>query len=133
MAWIQPKTDWVQSDHVTHEDLNRIFGNINHLAGSSLKADYTQDDFLTSANWNALISRLRTLELATRVVTEAVETRPGALPGTDMTSATFNAAEIYMQALYERLGYMFNQQKAVCYTGDPVYASEVPDTFSRGM
>lgn len=133
MAWITPKTTWTDNDRVLPADLNRIFGNINHLAGSGLKADYTQDDFLTAANWNALISRLRTLELATRVVAEAVETRPGAMPGTDMTSATFNAAETYLQALYERLQYMFNQEKAVCYAGDPVYVSEVPDAYTRGM
>ena len=106
---------------------------INHLAGTSLKADYTQDDFLTAANWNALISRIRILELATRVVAGASEIKPGAIPGTDMTAATFNAAETYMQALYERLEYMFRQQTAVCYAGDPVFASELPYTFSRGM
>ena len=31
MAWIEPKTDWVDSDFINTEDYNRIIGNIAYL------------------------------------------------------------------------------------------------------
>ena len=115
MAWRQPKTDWVQSDHVTHEDLNRIFGNVNILAGSAMKEDYTKNDFLTLQQWNQLISHLRSLELATRVVASAASVTSVTVPGTQMTAQTFNDTETLTQALRERIAYMFRTQ-AQCRT-----------------
>ncbi len=133
MAWIQPKTDWVQSDHVTHEDLNRIFGNVNILAGSTMKEDYSKNDFLTLQQWEQLISHLKRLELATRVVSSAAAVASVTVPGTQMTAQTFNDAETLTQALSERIAYMFRQKAALGYADDPIYASTVPDNYTRGM
>lgn len=133
MEWIQPKTDWVQSDHVTHEDLNRIFGNVNILAGSTMKEDYSKNDFLTLQQWEQLISHLKRLELATRVVSSAAAVASVTVPGTQMTAQTFNDAETLTQALSERIAYMFRQKAALGYAGDPIYASTVPDNYTRGM
>ena len=133
MAWIQPKTDWVQSDHVTHEDLNRIFGNVNILAGSAMKEDFTKNDFLTLQQWNQLISHLRSLELATRVVAAAASVTSVTVPSTQMTAQTFNDAETLTQALHERIAYMFRQKAALGYAGDPIFASTVPDNYTRGI
>lgn len=131
--FIQPKTDWGQADHVTAEDLNRIFGNINHLTGGSLKDNFTADDFLTLAQWNGLIVVLRNLELATRVVASVPKVKTITIPDTTMTSETFNNAETLIQNLQERVSYMFKQKAAISYAGDPVYASQVPDVITRGL
>lgn len=133
MAWIQPKTDWVQSDHVTYEDLNRIFGNVNILAGSAMKEDFTKNDFLTAQQWDQLISCLRSLELATRVVAVVSSVTSVTVPGRDMTAQTFNDAETLTLALRERIAYMFRQKAAIGYAGDPIYASTVPDNYTRGI
>lgn len=133
MAWITPKTDWAQSDHVTHEDLNRIFGNVNILAGSSMKEDFTKNDFLTVQQWNQLIGYLRSLELATRVVAGVASVQAVTVPNAQMTAQNFNDAETLIQALKERIAYMFRQKAAIGYAGDPIYASTVPDNYTRGI
>lgn len=133
MAYITPKTDWGQSDLVTAEDLNRIFGNVNHLTGSALKDNFTADDFLTLAQWNGLIAQLRKLELATRVVASVPEVTAITIPDTSMTAQTFNNAETLTQNLQERVAYMFKQKAAITYAGDPVYTTQVPDAYTRGL
>lgn len=131
--FITPKTDWAQGDHVTAEDLNRIFGNVNYLTGNNLKCDFTADDFLTLAQWNALIAALRALEIATRVVAQVPQVVAITIPDTTMTAQTFNNIETLIQNLQERVSYMFKQKAAMNYAGDPVYASQVPDVITRGL
>ena len=69
MAWITPVTDRGSDARCTYEDMNRIAGNINHLLGSSLPANYGQDDDTTTTlvsvtAWNDILSALSSLCIA---------------------------------------------------------------------
>lgn len=44
MAWIEPKTDWVENDYFNASDYNRIIGNISYLKA------YLDDLFLNLTN-----------------------------------------------------------------------------------
>ena len=98
-----------------------------------MKEDYTKNDFLTLQQWNQLIGHLRSLELATRVVAAVASVTSVTVPSTQMTAQTFNDTETLTQALRERIAYMFRQKAALGYAGDPIYASTVPDNYTRGI
>lgn len=60
MAWITPVTNRMSPDtRTTATDMNRIAGNLNILTGGSFKDNYTSDDIVKLADWNALIDALR--------------------------------------------------------------------------
>ena len=118
MAWITPKTDWLETDRCTYEDMNRIAGNVNEVCGiSSLKADYTQDDVVTLAEWWSIITALETMaELAAytsgETMTEAV------------TADSFNAVESFTLDLKNWIDLLLRQAAAKIYVGDGIYAGE---------
>lgn len=123
MAWQEPKTDWTSADRVTAGDMNRIAGNLNILYPSGqLKENYTQNDFVTVSQWNAILTSLRMLNIATRLSAE--------IPGSDMTAETFNAAEDITGRLKERMELLLKQDAASIYTGDDLYTDE---NYARGL
>lgn len=125
MAWTEPKTDWSDDDFFTCEDMNRITGNINHLyPAAALKTDYSTSDILTVDDWNAVISALRTLSAALGV--------PGEPPETETYSAAFNTAESLLDKLKVRYDIIVLNAVATQYCGQ-VYASEIPEAYSRGV
>lgn len=54
MAYTYSKTDWKATDRMTFAEYNRICANANAVFGSNLKADYTQDDILSKAQFDEL-------------------------------------------------------------------------------
>lgn len=125
MAWTEPKTDWSDDDFFTYEDMNRITGNINHLyPAAELKTDYSTSNILTVDDWNSVISSLSTLRAALGV--------PGELPENETHSAVFNAAESLLNSLKMRYDLIILNAMAAQYCGQ-VYASEIPEAYSRGV
>jgi hypothetical protein len=58
MAWQTPVTDRPNAQtRTTAEDMNRISGNVNYLWATSLREDFTSNDIVTLAEWNAIIRR----------------------------------------------------------------------------
>lgn len=117
MAWTTPKTDWLESDRCTYNDMNRIAGNVNEICGTSLKADYTQDDVVALSAIQAIIAAL-----------EATAETAGYIPEDTLTEATtadgLNALESYTLGLCDWLNILERQQSAYIYLGDGVYLGE---------
>ena len=63
MAWITPVTDRTNTATLAAEDVNRIAGNINYLIATSLKTDWTANDFLTITAFNEILSGTTTAAL----------------------------------------------------------------------
>lgn len=125
MAWTEPKTDWSDDDFFTHEDMNRITGNINHLyPAAALKTDYGASDILNAGDWNAVVSSLSILRAALGA--------PGELPENETYSAVFNAAESLLNSLKIRYDLIMLNAAATQYCGQ-AYASEIPEAYSRGV
>lgn len=59
MAWINPVTTKREGSRTTHNDFNRICGNINIAFGTSLREDWTQNDIVDADTWNTLIQTLQ--------------------------------------------------------------------------
>lgn len=118
MAWITPKTDWLETDHCTYEDMNRIAGNVNEVCGiSSLKADYTQDDVVTLAELHNIITALETMaELAGYTSDETL---------TELTTAdSYNTIESFTLGLKNWIDLLLKQASAKIYVGDDIYIGE---------
>lgn len=123
MGWQRPKTDWNATDHVSPDDMNRISGNLNVLyPAGNLKENYTRNDYVTVSQWEAILSTLRMLNMATRVF--------GEVPGTEMTAPTFNAVEGLTLEIKERMELLLVQDVAAIYTGDNLYPDE---NYVRGL
>lgn len=117
MAWITPKTDWLETDRCTYSDMNRIAGNVNELCGTSLKADYTQNDAVTLAEWRAIISALvAKAEEAGYVIIDEI--------GESVTAENFNAAESVTFGTKARIELLARQASAAIYSGDGFYVGE---------
>lgn len=126
MAWIEPKTDWTDADHVTYQDMNRIMGNINYLLPSAdLKDDYTQNDFVKAAEWAALLSAMSILAQSMLLSLQ--------VPGNEMTSSTFNDVESITALLKERQDLIFAQEVATIYAGDGWRSAEPAENYVRGI
>lgn len=128
MTWITPVTDWVEGDRCSFQDMNRIAGNVNYLhQNAQLKADYTANDFVTVAEWSAILIALAELRQATFLQEETH------LPGADMIAGTFNEVEELTLAIYERIGKMLAQKPANIYAGDDICTSTIPENYVRGV
>ena len=126
MAWIEPKTDWTDADFVTYQDMNRIMGNINYLLPSAnLKDDYTQNDFVKAAEWAALLNAMNILAQSMLLSL--------AVPGSDMTSSTFNDVESMSLMLKERQDLIFAQEVATIYAGDGYMSADPAENYVRGI
>lgn len=76
MAWQEPTLDWSSADRFTFEDMNRICGNLNDLAGdNSLKTDWTNNDFLSLEAWKAVTARIAQLTAAANLDPVLIDTR----------------------------------------------------------
>lgn len=117
MAWTTPYTSWSETDRCTYDDMNRIAGNVNEICGTSLKADYTQNDVVTLAEWNAILSALDTLAAT-------YEYTPDDEPDTSVTASNFNAVESYTLGLKEWIDLINAQAAARSYVGDPIYSND---------
>lgn len=134
MAWVTPKINWSDSDLCTHEDANRIAGNINFLApGMNLKANYTQGDFWTEAQIKAILSALSKLIVAVGLDDEPI------LFQTAITADLLNEIEQQTLDLYNKLGLNAEQHVADIYAGDDLYTShfgqytDVAENYVRGL
>ena len=122
MTWKEPKTDWTASDRVTTEDMNRICGNLNVLLPTgNLKENFSLNDFVTVTEWNQILTTLNQLSAVTGL--------NAPLPGSDMTTETFNQVEELTQMFKDRIEVLLNQTKASSYSGDLIYAAE---SYSSG-
>lgn len=117
MAWITPYTSWADTDRCTYTDMNRIAGNVNYICSTSLKADYTQNDIVTLAEWNAIISALDTLAASYGYT-------PDDEPDTTTDAGNFNAVESYTLGLKNWIELINAQAAARSYVGDPIYSGE---------
>lgn len=125
MAWITPKTDWVETDSCTYEDMNRIAGNINFLCSTSLKADYTRDDVVTLSEWRAIVRMLK-------IFAERWEYTIEDEPTEDATARNFNIVESLTLGLYNWYEILTNQTAAYTYVGDNLYADS-EDWTRKGL
>lgn len=117
MAWITPKTDWSEIDRCTYDDMNRIAGNLNELGGTSLKADYTQDDVPTKAEWTLIVTAVNNLVESEGYHTEDV-------PNMSATALNFNVVEGLTQEIYDWIELKQKQHDAAIYSGDAVYLDD---------
>lgn len=117
MAWQEPYTSWADTDRCTYDDMNRIAGNVNYICGTSLKADYTQNDVITLAQWNAIITALDTLAAS-------YDFTPADEPDTSTYSGNFNAVESYTLDLKNWIDLINAQAVARSYVGDPIYIGD---------
>ncbi len=117
MAFITPKTDWLETDRCTYVDMNRIAGNTNELCGTSFKADYTNNDVVTLSEWQAIASAL------TSKADEVGYTIVYAI-GNAVTAANFNAAESATFGIKARIDLIERQEAARLYAGDNVYLGD---------
>lgn len=126
MTWITPVTDWSNGNRFTFADMNRIAGNINEMYPSAnLKADYTQNDYLTVSEWDALTSALTTLVNVSGLKSTVV--------GYDGTAETFAQIEQLTQDLYDRLALNRAQAPATIYAGDDLYTASPVENYVRGV
>lgn len=122
MTWMEPKTDWSAADRVTSTDMNRICSNLNLLyPDGNLKDDYTDNDFVTTTQWQQILTSLQTM-LAVTGIRETI-------PGNEMTSETFSQVESLTLEIRNQILYLLDQTKASSYSGDLVYAAE---TYAAG-
>ena len=117
MAWITPKTDWLETDRCTYTDMNRIAGNVNEICETTLKANYTQDDVVTLAEWQAIISALETVALSVGYVPDETMTE-------SVTADSYNAVEGVTLGLKEWIDILARQESAKIYLGDGVYCGD---------
>ena len=65
MAWITPKTNWIYSDRVTADDMNRICGNLNYLLGEErLQKVYTEEDYVFLSEWVEIVRAFMLVQVA---------------------------------------------------------------------
>jgi len=58
--WIEPVTDWEQSDAISDEDFNRIEGNIAHLKAIHDNLDTDVDTHITNTTIHRTAESIRT-------------------------------------------------------------------------
>lgn len=124
MAWIEPKTDWSDIDTCSYVDINRIANNINELAGTSLKADYTQDDMVARTEWQAIVHNVKQLAEDEKYETDDI-------PDMSCTARNLNLVEGLTKAVYDWIDLKEHQHVADIYAGDDLYAADY-DQYARG-
>ena len=127
MAWTTPVTDRGEVATCLPEDLNRICGNINYLAGTSLSTSYTSNDFLTYTQWQAIVTN--TIACCNKYGIYYTQA-----PNNDMTSANFNNIENLLLQCYDRLNLWQQQAKSNIYVQAQYnrYAGVPSNNYVRG-
>lgn len=118
LGWQTPKTNWTKASHVGHYDMNRIGGNLNWLLNGSteevVKETWTNDDFVTLADWKAIITAIK--GLAVWVGLSDLE-----VPSTSVSALNFNRAENAILRLRTPVELRRAQENR--YLNDGVFAS----------
>ena len=112
MAWITPKTDWSELDRCTYTDINRITGNLNELAGTSLKTDYNNDDIISESEWSDIVDTVLGL-----VESEHYYNHDD-VPGMDATALNLNIVEGLTQELADWIELKRKQAESAAYAGE---------------
>ena len=124
MAWITPKTDWSELDRCAYTDINRITGNLNELAGTSLKTDYNNDDIISESEWSDIVDTV--LEL---VESEHYYNHDD-VPGMDATALNLNIVEGLTQELADWIELKRRQAESAAYAGEGYIVNDF-DLFVR--
>lgn len=123
MAWITPKTDWSELDRCTYVDMNRIMGNLNELAGTSLKTDYNNDDIISESEWSDIVDTVNGLIVSEHYHTEDV-------PTMDANAINFNIVEGLTQEIKDWIELRAKQHEAAPYAGEGYIVNDY-DLFVR--
>lgn len=137
MAWTTPVTDRVQGAMHTVTDQNRIAQNLDWLAteltshqlytGSTVqKTTYTQNDYISTADWADILAVLDAMVDALALETE----------GTADDSTTYtnmNTVEDITLQIYDRLQLLLSQANNNHYAGDDIYPQADISIYSGGL
>ena len=113
MAWMEPKTNWVETDYFNAEDYNRIIGNLVYLKEFSeglhdsfelldMGTEKTYSDFIYAREMNVIESNLETINSKTcgfDIGVKVVYSDNGNTP----TFTELNRIESAMLKLYETM------------------------------
>ena len=136
MAWITPVTDRVQGAMHTVTDQNRIAGNLDWLAGelsthqlyngpSVQKTTYTQNDYITVADWADILSVLQAMIDALVLETEGT--------ANDSTMYdNFNTVESLILTIYDRYQLLLSQANNNHYSGEGYYSQDDTGSIYAG-
>lgn len=124
-GWIQPYTAWSELETCAYTDMNRIANNINIMAGTSLKDDYTQDDIATKQQWEDIIDALDDL-----IDNEGYEAEER--PDMSVTAHNLNVVEGIIEGLRDWIDKKEAQHVADVYAGDDLYAQDAGGDYVRG-
>lgn len=124
MAWVEPNLD--NDLYFTAEDMNRICGDINYLDSTAgLREDWTDNDIITLSEWQAVIAAVSSLIDYTGL--SLIK------PDEDATKDNMNLLESDLLAIYDRFGIIYDNLKALRFTGDGAYAEETNYDYVRGL
>ena len=126
MAWITPVTDRTNTARLTAEDVNRITGNINYLIATSLKTDWTTNDFLTLTAFNEILSGTKTaaLKYGVFIYTE---------PDTAQTWENYNNIENLLLQCKNVLDFWDAQGVAQKHLNQGIYLNAQYSNYLRGI
>ncbi len=129
MAWQEPFENWAKGSFVTHEDMNRITGNIKHIFPDyGGKTNWTNNDIISISDWNSIKNALSQLMQTTGY--------NGDIPGDEMIADTFNLLEANIRGIYERIGLNKLQIDAYVYPRSDfavLYATDPCRNYVRGV
>lgn len=127
--WIEPITDRDAGARMTNRDYMRICNNINYLYDAVSKPHTPLStewgfDVVTLAQFENILSQLETIKDAIIVSTDW---QPSVL----QTYENINSIEALILALYTKINAENLQYIAMSYSGDGIYASNVPYNYAR--
>lgn len=112
MAWITPKTNWIYSDRVTADDMNRICGNINYLLGEErLQKVYTEEDYVFLSEWVEIVRAFMLVQVAAGIANPEK-------PTDAVTSYNFNLIESICLVAKDIIDHKRSQPTAIHYVGE---------------
>ena len=112
MAWITPKTNWIYSDRVTADDMNRICGNINYLLGEErLQKVYTEEDYVFLSEWVEIVRAFMLVQVAAGIANPEK-------PTDAVTSYNFNLIESICRVAKDIIDHKRSQPTAIHYVGE---------------
>lgn len=137
MAWTTPVTDRVQGAMHTVTDQNRIAQNLDWLAseltahqlytGATVqKTTYTQNDYITVADWADILDVLNAMveALVLETAGQATDAR---------TYDNMNTVESITLQVYDRLQMLLSQANNNHYAGDDIYPQVDMSIYSAGL
>ena len=105
MAWQEPKLNWSSGDRLTCEEMNRINGNLNYLAGNTaLSTSFTQNSFLTVNAWKGMTKQVAQLAAAANLEAVLIDTQLTA-ENVQAVEEIISAAKVYFDLVEENSKY----------------------------